>query len=98
MKKEAILVNVARGPVVDEEALVWALKEGKILGAGLDVFEREPEVHPELLTLRNVVLTPHIGSATWATRRRMAALAVDNVLAALGGERPPTLVNPEALK
>jgi len=96
MKKEAILVNVARGPVVDEEALVWALKEGKILGAGLDVFEREPEVHPELLTLKNVVLTPHIGSATWATRRRMAALAVDNVLAALRGERPPTLVNPEA--
>ena len=96
MKREAILVNVARGPVVDEEALVWALKEGKILGAGLDVFEREPEVHPELLTLRNVVLTPHIGSATWATRRRMAALAVDNVLAALRGERPPTLVNPEA--
>jgi glyoxylate reductase len=96
MKREAILVNVARGPVVDEEALVWALKEGKILGAGLDVFECEPEVHPELLTLRNVVLTPHIGSATWATRRRMAALAVDNVLAALRGERPPTLVNPEA--
>jgi glyoxylate reductase len=96
MKREAILVNVARGPVVDEEALVWALKEGKILSAGLDVFEREPEVHPELLTPRNVVLTPHIGSATWATRRRMAALAVDNVLAALRGERPPTLVNPEA--
>lgn len=96
MKKEAILVNVARGPVVDEEALVRALQEGRILGAGLDVFEREPEVHPGLIGLRNVVLTPHIGSATWATRRRMAALAVDNVLAALRGQRPPTLVNPEA--
>lgn len=96
MKRDAVLVNVARGPVVDEEALVRALKEGRIWGAGLDVFEREPLVHPELLTLRNVVLTPHIGSATWATRRRMAALAVDNVLAALRGERPPTLVNPEA--
>jgi len=98
MKKEAILVNVARGPVVDEEALVQALRAGQILGAGLDVFEEEPKVHPGLLGLKNVVLTPHIGSATWATRRRMAALAVDNVLAALEGKRPPTLVNPEALK
>ncbi|MBC7222505.1 D-glycerate dehydrogenase [Candidatus Bipolaricaulota bacterium] len=96
MKREAILVNVARGPVVDEEALVRALKEGQILGAGLDVFEKEPEVHPELLGLWNVVLTPHIGSATWQTRRKMAALAVDNVLAFLRGEQPPTLVNPEA--
>lgn len=96
MKRTAILVNVARGPVVEEEALVQALKEERIWGAGLDVFEHEPKVHPELLSLRNVVLTPHIGSATWATRRRMAALAVDNVLAALRGERPPTLVNEEA--
>ncbi len=96
MKKEAILVNVARGPVVDEEALVRALRERRILGAGLDVFEREPEVHPGLLALRNVVLTPHIGSATWATRRKMASLAVENVLAALQGKRPPTLVNPKA--
>lgn len=96
MKRDAILVNVARGPVVDEGALARALREGRILGAGLDVFEREPQVHPELLSLPNVVLTPHIGSATWATRRRMAALAVDNVLAVFRGERPPTLVNSEA--
>ncbi|MGY4706996.1 2-hydroxyacid dehydrogenase [Candidatus Bipolaricaulota sp. J31] len=95
MKDTAYLINIARGPVVDEEALVRALKEGWIAGAALDVFEREPEVHPELPRLDNVVLTPHIGSATVDTRRRMAALAVDGVLAALRGERPGNLVNPE---
>lgn len=98
MKREAILVNVARGPVVDEAALAQALKARRIQAAALDVFEREPTAHPELLSLPNVVLTPHIGSATWRTRRKMAALAVDNVLAALAGRRPPTLVNPEACK
>jgi glyoxylate reductase len=94
MKRSAYLVNIARGPVVEEGALVRALKDGRIAGAALDVFEREPEVHPELLELDNVVLTPHIGSATLDTRRRMASLAVAGVLAALRGERPGNLVNP----
>ena len=94
MKPLAILVNVARGPVVDEDALVRALEEGEIAGAGIDVFEREPDVHPALIRLRQrVVLTPHLGSATRETRRSMAKLAVDNVLAVLAGEPPPTPVN-----
>jgi len=80
---------------VDEAALVQALREGRIRAAALDVFEREPEVHPELLKLRNVVLTPHIGSATWTTRRAMADLAVESVLRVLAGHRPQNLVNPE---
>jgi len=93
MKRTAILVNVARGPVVDEEALVRALEDGVIAGAGIDVFEREPQVHPGLLRLRErVVLTPHLGSATKETRRAMARLAVDNVLAVLAGEPPVTPV------
>ncbi len=96
MKRTAYLVNIARGAVVDEEALVRALKEGWIAGAALDVFEHEPEVHPELLRMENVVLTPHIGSATVATRRRMAELAARGVLAVLQGRRPPNLVNPRA--
>jgi len=94
MKPTAILVNVARGPVVDEDALVRALEEGEIAGAGIDVFEHEPDVHPGLIRLRDrVVLTPHLGSATCETRRAMAQLAVDNVLAVLTGERPLTPVN-----
>ncbi|MBC7098222.1 D-glycerate dehydrogenase [Candidatus Bipolaricaulota bacterium] len=96
MKEEAILVNIARGPVVDEAALALALKEGRLRAAALDVFEREPEVHPELLSLRNVVLTPHIGSATLFTRRKMAELAVESVISVLSGRRPENLVNPEA--
>lgn len=96
MREDAILVNIARGPVVDEAALVAALKKGKPRAAALDVFEREPEVHPELLGMRNVVLTPHIGSATWATRRKMAELATQSVLDVLAGRRPANLVNPEA--
>jgi lactate dehydrogenase-like 2-hydroxyacid dehydrogenase len=96
IKNDAILINISRGPVVDEEALVLALKRGKIRGAGLDVFEREPLVHPELLAMRNVVLTPHIGSATTVTRRKMADLAVANVIAALAGQKPKNLVNEAA--
>src|SRR5262244_3242969 len=97
MKKSAVLVNAARGPVVDEAALVRALKEGWIAGAGLDVFEEEPKIHPGLPPLKNVVLAPHIGSASADTRLRMANLAVDNCLAVLEGKAPPTPVNPEVL-
>ncbi len=97
MKPTAYLINTARGKVVEEEALVRALKERRIAGAGLDVFEREPRVHPELLALPNVVLAPHIGSATGETRLKMALLAAENLLAALDGKRPPNLVNPEVL-
>ncbi|WP_144835694.1 2-hydroxyacid dehydrogenase [Kocuria rosea] len=89
MKDSAYLVNTARGPIVDEAALAAALREGRIAGAGLDVYEHEPRVHPELLELDNVVLVPHLGSATVETRTAMAVLAADNVLAVLAGERPP---------
>ncbi|HWC04318.1 MAG TPA: D-glycerate dehydrogenase [Methylomirabilota bacterium] len=96
MKPTAFLVNVARGPVVDEAALVEALRTGRIAGAGLDVFEEEPKLHPGLLELENLALTPHIGSASRATRLRMASRAAENCAAALEGRRPPNLVNPEA--
>ena len=92
MKRSGYLVNTARGPVVDEEALVWALGERLIAGAALDVYEHEPRVHPDLLRLDNVVLAPHLGSATVETRTAMAALAVDNVLAVLEGRGPLTPV------
>ena len=97
MKKTAYPVNASRGPVVDEAALVQALTEGWIAGAGLDVFEEEPKVHPGLMGLSNVVLAPHIASASSDTRIKMAALAVDNCLAVLEGQTPPTPVNPEVL-
>src|SRR6266536_493016 len=97
MKKTAYLVNASRGPVVDEAALVQALKEGWIAGAGLDVFENEPQLHPELIGLHNVVLAPHIASASHETRLKMATLAVQNCLAVLEGKTPPTPVNPAVL-
>ena len=97
MKKTAYLINAARGPVVDEAALAQALKEGWIAGAGLDVFEEEPAVHPGLMGLPNVVLAPHIASASAHTRLEMANLAVDNCLAVLEGKTPPTPVNLDAL-
>jgi glyoxylate reductase len=88
MKPDAVLVNTSRGPVVDEEALAVALEEGAIFAAGLDVFEREPEVHPRLLVAPRTVLLPHIGSASVATRTRMAQVAAENVVAVLAGDRP----------
>lgn len=94
MKSTAILVNTARGSVVDEEALLQALSGGKIAGAGLDVFEGEPKVNPNFARLDNVVLAPHIGSATGETRLRMATLAVTNLIEMLAGERPANVVNP----
>jgi len=92
MNRSAYLVNTTRGPVVDESALAWALRSRLIAGAALDVYEREPEVHPELLTLENVVLAPHLGSATTDTRTAMADLAASNVIAVLGGEPPLTQI------
>ncbi len=97
MKPTAVLVNSSRGPVVDESALADALAGGQIFAAGLDVFEHEPEVEERLLSLENVVVIPHLGSATVDTRNAMGHLAVRNVFAALDGERPPTLLNPDAL-
>ncbi|HEY4867648.1 MAG TPA: D-glycerate dehydrogenase [Candidatus Dormibacteraeota bacterium] len=98
MKRTAVLVNTSRGPVVDEAALAAALAEGQIFAAGLDVFEREPEVHPALLGLENVVLTPHIASGSVRTRSEMCAIAARNLIAGLRGERPPNLLNPEVLE
>jgi lactate dehydrogenase-like 2-hydroxyacid dehydrogenase len=95
MKKTAILVNTSRGPVADEAAVARALEEGWIAGAGLDVFEKEPTVHPALLKLTNVVLAPHIASASVDTRREMSMLAARNAVEALEGRRPPTLLNPQ---
>jgi glyoxylate reductase len=96
MRRDAFLVNTARGPIVDEAALAGALRAGEIGAAGLDVFEREPEVHPDLLELDNVTIVPHLGTATVETRVAMGMTAVDNLLAALDGCRPPHLLNPDA--
>ena len=97
MRPQSIFINISRGKVVDEPALIAALQQGQIRAAGLDVFEREPLPHDSpLLQLNNVVATPHIGSATHETREAMAQCAVDNPLSALAGERPLNLVNPKA--
>jgi glyoxylate reductase len=92
MKRSAYLINTARGPVVDEAALAWALHHHLLAGAALDVYEHEPAIHPELLSLENVLLVPHLGSGTTETRTAMADLAADNVLAVLGGKAPLTPV------
>lgn len=98
MKPTATLVNLARGGIVDDAALIEALKSRRLAGAGLDVFENEPHYHPDFLTLPNVVLTPHIASASAATRRAMVACAAANLHAALSGATPPNLLNPTAIK
>jgi glyoxylate/hydroxypyruvate/2-ketogluconate reductase len=98
MKPTATLINIARGGIVDDAALAQALKEKRIFAAGLDVYEGEPKVHPELLKLSNVVLAPHIASATEKTRRAMVDLAVENLRVALDGKKPPSLINLEAYK
>ena len=98
MKPTAILVNTSRGPVVDEAALAEALEQRIIAGAGLDVFEQEPNVHPLLLKLDNVTLAPHIASASIDTRKQMSMMAAENALAAVEGRRPPNLLNPAAMR
>lgn len=95
MKRTAYLINTSRGPVVDERALVDALLRERIAGAGLDVYENEPALESELVGLDNVVLLPHIGSASLETRTRMALTTADNIIAVINGERPPNVVNPE---
>jgi len=95
MKPTAFIVNTARGPIVDEKALVRALSEKRIAGAGLDVYEYEPRVEPELIRMQNVVLTPHLGSAVTELRESMANMVVDNIIAVLEGRHPPNCWNPE---
>jgi len=97
MKRTAFLVNTSRGPVVDEAALAEALENKKIAGAALDVFEHEPKVHPALLTRKDVILTPHMASASLDTRTKMAVMAANNVVALFEGRRPPNAVNADAL-
>ena len=96
MKPNCIVVNTSRGPVVDEKALVRALQSGAIAGAGLDVYEHEPEIEPALLELENAVLAPHFASGSHQTRLRMCMVAAENLIQGLGGDRPPNLVNTDA--
>ena len=98
MKPTAHLINIARGGIVDDAALISALRQRRLCGAGLDVFEGEPKFNPGFLELDNVVLSPHIGSSSRATRMAMAMTAADNLIAALSGRRPPNLLNPEVVK
>jgi glyoxylate reductase len=95
MKKTAYIVNTARGPIIDEAALVRALTKKQIAGAGLDVFEHEPKIEKALAKMSNVVLTPHLGSAAPEVREAMANIVVDNILALLGGHKLPNCVNPQ---
>ena len=97
MKPTSYLINTSRGPVVDEAALATALDAGKIAGAALDVFENELAVYPGLLNRGNVILTPHIASASIETRTKMAVMAAENIMAMLTGKRPPNILNPEVL-
>jgi glyoxylate reductase len=97
MKPSAFFINTARGPIVDEEALVRALKEKRIAGAGLDVYENEPKVHPDLIKMPNVVVVPHLGSAVVELRESMAHVVVDNIIALIDGRAPPNCANPQVL-
>jgi len=97
MKPTAFIINTARGAIIHEAALVRALKKKRIAGAGLDVFENEPKVPPALLKMKNVVLTPHLGSAVMELRDKMANIVVDNIQALLDGRPPPNCVNPQVL-
>jgi glyoxylate reductase len=98
MKPSAYLINTARGEIIDEEALVKALQEKRIAGAALDVFEHEPQIHPALTTMHNVVILPHIGSASTETRTKMGLMAAENLIAFFKGEAPPNCLNPEVLR
>ena len=98
MKPSAFVINTARGEIIREAELVKALEEKKIAGAGLDVFEHEPKIHPGLLKMDNVVILPHIGSASMETRTKMGLMAAENLIAQFKGEIPPNCLNPEIFK